>query len=366
MPEIQDVADFLGDSLQLAQEAKKTNADVICFAGVHFMAETAKILNPDRIVVVPDLEAGCSLAEGCPAGAFRAWRAKHPGAVAVTYINCTAAVKAESDWICTSATAVKVVRAIPKDKKILFAPDRNLGRHVMKHAEREMELWPSTCVVHERFSERKIIALRERNKDALFIAHPECEPQVLRMADYIGSTTALLKYVQTSDAKKLIVGTEPGILHQMRKAAPDKTFIEAPPEEDTCSCNECPFMSRNTLEKAYLALRDLKPQVDVPPDVRRSSKCFRYLPLSSAVIGGLFLGVDPPGAGSGPVLCPLLLAAWLSARKLLGDVADGVREIVHHEDLFVAVLHRNQQPVPGACGREAFQTTVPASLTTGA
>jgi quinolinate synthase len=268
VPEIQDIADFLGDSLQLAQQAKKTHADVICFAGVHFMAETAKILNPDRIVVVPDLEAGCSLADGCPVDAFKAWRAKHPGAVAVSYINCTAAVKAESDWICTSANAVKVVQAIPPEKEVLFAPDRNLGRHVMKQAGREMHLWPSACVVHETFSERKIIGLKERHKDALFIAHPECEPPVLRLADYVGSTTALLKYVQTSPARKFIVGTEPGILHQMKKAAPDKTFLEAPPQEGTCACNECPHMKRNTLEKVYLCLRDLSPQVDVPEDIR--------------------------------------------------------------------------------------------------
>ncbi|MFW5740681.1 MAG: quinolinate synthase NadA [Myxococcota bacterium] len=269
VPEIQDVADFLGDSLQLAQQAKKTDADVICFAGVHFMAETAKILNPDRIVVVPDLEAGCSLAEGCPADAFRAWRVKHPDAVAVTYINCTAAVKAESDWICTSSNAVKVVQAIPEDKEVLFAPDRNLGRHVMKETGREMTLWPSTCVVHETFSERKIIGLKERHKDALFIAHPECEPPVLRKADFVGSTTALLNYVQKSDANKFIVGTEPGILHQMKKAAPDKIYIEAPPQDDTCACNECPFMKLNTLEKVYLCLRDLEPQVEVPQDIAR-------------------------------------------------------------------------------------------------
>ncbi|PIE05946.1 MAG: quinolinate synthase NadA [Sorangium cellulosum] len=218
--------------------------------------------------MVPDLQAGCSLAEGCPVDSFRAWRAKHPDAVAVSYINCTAAVKAESDWICTSANAVKVVQAIPKDKKVLFAPDRNLGRHVMRHAARDMDLWPSTCVVHETFSERKIIALKERNKDALFIAHPECEPPVLRMADYIGSTTALLKFVQQSKAKKFIIGTEPGILHQMHKAAPNKTFIEAPPQEGSCSCNECHFMKLNTLEKIYLSLRDLKPQVDVAQDIR--------------------------------------------------------------------------------------------------
>jgi len=267
VPEIQDIADFLGDSLQLAQQAKKTTADVICFAGVHFMAETAKILNPERIVVVPDLEAGCSLADGCPVDAFRAWRAKYPDAVAVSYINCSAAVKAESDWICTSANAVRVVQAIPPEKQVLFAPDRNLGRHVMKHAGREMQLWPSTCIVHETFSERKIIDLKERHKDALFIAHPECEPAVLRLADYVGSTMALLRFVQTQEAKTFIVGTEPGILHQMKKAAPDKTFLEAPPQEGTCACNECPHMKRNSLEKIYLSLRDLSPRVEVPEQI---------------------------------------------------------------------------------------------------
>jgi len=266
--EIQDIADFLGDSLQLAQEAKKTNADVICFAGVHFMAETAKILNPERIVVVPDMEAGCSLADGCPADAFRAWREKYPGAVAVSYINCSAAVKAESDLICTSSNAVKIVESIPKDKTVLFAPDRNLGRYVMKQTGRDMVLWQGTCVVHETFSERKIIGLRERNKDALFIAHPECEEPVLRMADFIGSTTALLKFAVNNDATKFIVATEPGILHQMRKAAPQKTFIEAPPDNASCSCNECPFMKMNTIEKIYLALRDLRPRLEMDETLR--------------------------------------------------------------------------------------------------
>ena len=268
VPEIQDIADFLGDSLQLAQAAKETNADVICFAGVHFMAETAKILNPDRVVVIPDMEAGCSLADGCQVDAFRAWRALHPDAVAVSYINCTAAVKAESDWVCTSANAVRVVQAIPEDKEVLFAPDRNLGRHVMKHAVREMRLWQGTCIVHETFSERKIIALKEQHKDALFVAHPECEPPVLRLADYVGSTTALLKFVQSSNAEKFIIGTEPGILHQMRKVVPNKLLIEAPPQDENCSCNECPYMKLNTLEKVYLCLRDLQPQVEVPEEVR--------------------------------------------------------------------------------------------------
>ena len=265
--DIQDLADFLGDSLQLAQEAKKTTADVILFAGVHFMAETAKILNPERIVVVPDMKAGCSLADGCPADRFRAWRAKHPDAVSITYINCSAEVKAESDYICTSSNAEKIVRAIPADKEILFAPDRNLGRWLMQRTGRPMHLWQGSCVVHETFSERKIIALRERHPDAKLIAHPECEEPILRMAEYIGSTTALLKYTIADSATKYIVATESGIVHQMRKASPGKEFIEGPPEAN-CACNECPFMRLNTLEKVYVALRDLSPRIEMPEALR--------------------------------------------------------------------------------------------------
>ncbi|MBI5537946.1 MAG: quinolinate synthase NadA [Deltaproteobacteria bacterium] len=268
MSEIQDLADFLGDSLQLAQAAQKTPADVIVFAGVHFMAETAKILNPTRTVVVPDLTAGCSLDEGCPVDAFRAWRAKYPGAVAVTYINCSAAVKAESDYICTSSNAEKIVRAIPADKQVLFAPDRNLGRHVMKATGRELVLWAGSCIVHETFSERRIIGIKERHKGAELIAHPECEEPILRMASFIGSTTALIKHVASSPNKTFIVATEPGVIHQMRKVAPDKTYLEAPPDDESCSCNQCPHMRKNTVEKLYLCLRDLQPQVDVPADVR--------------------------------------------------------------------------------------------------
>src|SRR4051794_10230069 len=269
--DIQDVADFLGDSLQLAQEAKKTQADVILFAGVHFMAETAKILNPDKIVVVPDMEAGCSLADGCPADRFRAWRARHPGAVSITYINCTAAVKAESDYICTSSNAEKIVQAVPADKEILFAPDKNLGRYLEKKLGRKMVLWQGSCIVHETFSERKLVALIERNPDAELIAHPECEDQILRRAHFIGSTTALLKYAASSSKKEIIVGTEAGILHQMRKAAPDKTFLPLEPESN-CACNECPHMKLNTLEKVYLALRDLAPRIEMPVELRERAR----------------------------------------------------------------------------------------------
>jgi quinolinate synthase len=264
--EIQEVADFIGDSLQLSQAAAKTQADVICFAGVHFMAETAKILNPQKTVVLPDLEAGCSLASGCPADRFAAWIAKFPGAVVVSYINCTAEVKALSDYIVTSSNAEAIVRSIPADKTILFAPDKNLGRYVERKVGRKMHLWQGSCVVHETFSVRKLVGLKERYPKALVVAHPECEESVLAMADFIGSTTALLKYSVASPAEEIIVVTEPGILHAMRKQAPGKTFIPAPPEAN-CACNECPFMRKNTLEKVYLSLRDLTPRVELDADL---------------------------------------------------------------------------------------------------
>jgi quinolinate synthase len=267
--EIQDVADFIGDSLQLSQAAAKTKADVICFAGVHFMAETAKILNPARTVVLPDLEAGCSLASGCPADRFAAWierhRATDPTAVVVSYINCTAEVKALSDYIVTSSNAEKIVRSIP-ERTVLFAPDKNLGRYLEKKTGRKMIHWQGTCIVHETFSQRKLVALKERHPKAVVIAHPECEEQVLAMAQYIGSTTALLKYAVASAEQEFIVVTEAGILHQMQKLAPGKTFIAAPPEAN-CACNECPFMRKNTLEKVYLSLRDLTPQIEMPADL---------------------------------------------------------------------------------------------------
>jgi quinolinate synthase len=264
--DVQDVADFIGDSLQLAQAAAKTKADVICFAGVHFMAETAKILNPERIVVLPDLAAGCSLASGCPADRFGAWVARHPGAVVVSYINCSAEVKALSDYIVTSSNAEKIVRSIPEDKTILFAPDKNLGRYLEKKTGRKMLLWQGSCVVHETFSLRKLVGLKERHPAALVIAHPECEEPLLAMADYIGSTTALLKYAVASPALEFIVVTEPGILHQMKKEAGHKSFIPAPPAAN-CACNECPFMKMNTLEKVYLSLRDLAPRIEMAPEL---------------------------------------------------------------------------------------------------
>lgn len=269
--DIQDVADVIGDSLQLAQAAAKTNADVICFAGVHFMAETAKILNPNRIVVLPDLEAGCSLADGCPPDKFAAWIARHPGSVVVSYINCSAEVKALSDYIVTSSNAEKIVRSIPEDKTVLFAPDKNLGAWLVKKIGRKMELWPGSCIVHETFSERKIVALKTRHPGAELLAHPECEDVILKMADYIGSTTGILKYAVSSPKKEFIVATEAGILHQMQKAAPEKIFHPAPPEAN-CACNECPHMKRNTLEKVYLSLRDLSPRLEMDPVLRDKAR----------------------------------------------------------------------------------------------
>lgn len=265
--EIQDVADFIGDSLQLSQAAAKTNADVICFAGVHFMAETAKILSPQKTVVLPDLEAGCSLADGCPADKFAAWKALHPDSVVVSYINCSAEVKALSDYICTSSNAEKIVRAAAATgKQVLFAPDKNLGAYIQKQTGIPMIMWQGTCVVHETFSERKLVGLKVRYPGAKVLAHPECDEAILKMADYIGSTTGILKYAVASSDKEFIVATEAGILHQMQKAAPEKTFIAAPPEAN-CACNECPYMRKNTLEKVYLSLRDLKPEITMSEDL---------------------------------------------------------------------------------------------------
>jgi len=266
--EIQELADFIGDSLQLAQAAQRTRADVILFAGVHFMAETAKILNPERIVLVPDMKAGCSLADGCPGERFRAWRARFPEAVAVSYINCSAEVKADSDYIVTSSNAVKIVNAIPKDKEILFAPDKNLGRWVMKQTGRKLHLWQGSCIVHETFSLQKLLAIKHQHPAAKIIAHPECEEPLLDRADFIGSTAALLKYVENDNAQAFIVVTEPGIIHQMQKRAPHKQLIPAPPDGN-CACNECPFMRLNTPEKVYLALRDLEPRLEMDEDLRR-------------------------------------------------------------------------------------------------
>lgn len=279
--EIQDIADFIGDSLQLAQQAQQTNADIILFAGVHFMAETAKILNPSKKVIVPDLNAGCSLADSCPADKFKEFIDQHPGHIVISYINCSAEVKALTDIICTSSNAVKIVESIPKDQPIIFAPDKNLGRYIIKKTGRPMVLWNGACEVHEKFSLQKIIELKIKHPDALLIAHPECEEEVLENADFIGSTSALLKFVQTDNHSSYIVATETGILHQMQKYCPTKTFIPAPPN-NTCACNECPYMKLNTLEKIYLALRDEQPEIIMSQELIEKAKkpLIRMLELS--------------------------------------------------------------------------------------
>lgn len=269
--EIQHLADFLGDSLQLAMAARDTKADVIVFCGVHFMAETAKILNPERTVLLPDTDAGCSLASGCPGDRFRAWRERHPDAVAISYINCSADVKAASDLICTSSNAKKIVDSVPADREILFAPDRNLGRYLIKETGRDMTLWPGSCIVHETFSERKLIALKTKHPDALIVAHPECEERVLQHADFIGSTSKLLAFTTKGEHEEFIVATEPGIITQMQKAAPDKRYIPAPPE-GSCACNECPFMRLNSLEKLYACLRDMTPELVMNETLRVAAR----------------------------------------------------------------------------------------------
>jgi len=258
--EIQDIADFVGDSLELSRRAASTDADVIVFAGVHFMAETAKILNPAKQVLLPDVNAGCSLAEGCPAPQFEQFRKHHPDHVAITYINCSAEVKALSDIVCTSSNAEKIIPQIPPSKPILFAPDRNLGRYLIKRTGRDMLLWQGTCIVHETFSDKKIMHLKNQYSSARLIAHPECEEVVLDQADFIGSTSSLLRYVQQSPDTEFIVATETGIIHQMQKACPEKLFIPAPPEEN-CACNQCPYMKLNTMEKVYLCMQHRSPEI---------------------------------------------------------------------------------------------------------
>lgn len=279
--EIQDLADFVGDSLDLSRRAQASDARIIAFAGVRFMAETAKILNPTRKVVLPDYEAGCSLENSCPPEMFRAWREKHPGAVSLTYINCSAAVKALSDIIVTSSNAEKIVQSIPPDKVILFAPDRHLGAYLAKKTGRPMVLWPGSCIVHEQFSERETIRLKVQHPDALIAAHPECPDGILKHADHIGSTRSILQFVTTGPAKKYLIATEEGIIHQMRKLAPDREYIPIPPDNG-CRCNECPFMKLNTLEKLYLCLRDERPEIVMPEELRKAAEkpLLRMLELS--------------------------------------------------------------------------------------
>ncbi len=269
--DIQDIADYIGDSLGLSQQAAKTNADMIVFAGVKFMAETAKILSPKKKVVMPDLHAGCSLVDSCPPEAFKKFKEKYPNHIVVTYVNSSAEVKALTDISCTSTNAVQVIESIPKDQPILFAPDKNLGSYLMKKTGRDMVLWDGACMVHEIFSLEKITKLREQHPNAKFIAHPECEEPVLKMADFIGSTTGLLNYTIKSDAKEFIVATEPGILHQMQKKSPGKTFIPAPPNNN-CACNDCPHMKLNTLEKVYLCMKYEEPEVTLPESLIKQAR----------------------------------------------------------------------------------------------
>jgi quinolinate synthase len=282
-PDIQDVADYIGDSLGLAQQAEKTNADMIVFAGVHFMAETAKILNPGKKVVIPDLNAGCSLSDSCPPVLFSKFKEKHPDHVVVSYINCSAGIKALSDVICTSSNAKIIVESFPEDQPIIFAPDRNLGRFINEATGRNMLLWNGACMVHEIFSLEKIIRLKLRHPEAKLIAHPECEEPVLAVADFIGSTTGLLKFTQTDGSREYIVATETGILHQMMKANPFKTFIPAPPD-NSCACNDCPHMKRNTLEKLYLCMKYGTPEITMDENIRLAARkpIDRMLEISAA------------------------------------------------------------------------------------
>ncbi|MFY7839822.1 MAG: quinolinate synthase NadA [Lacibacter sp.] len=270
-PDIQDVADYIGDSLGLAQKAEKTDADIIVFAGVHFMAETAKILNPTKKVVIPDFKAGCSLSDSCPPPLFAQFKAQHPDHLVISYINCSAGIKALSDIICTSSNAQKIVESLPKDQKIIFAPDKNLGAYINKVTGRNMVLWNGACMVHEIFSVEKISKLKLRHPNAKIIAHPECEEPVLKLADYIGSTTQLLKYTENDSATEYIVATETGILHQMMKSNPQKTFIPAPPN-NSCACNDCPHMKRNTLEKIYLCMEYEMPEIIMDEELRLAAK----------------------------------------------------------------------------------------------
>ena len=266
-PDIQDVADFIGDSLGLAQQAARTEADIIIFAGVHFMAETAKILNPKKKVLLPDLNAGCSLSDSCPPAVFKKFKEKHPDHLVISYINCSAGIKALSDIICTSSNARQIVESLPEDQKIIFAPDKNLGAWINKVTGRDMLLWNGACMVHEIFSLEKISRLKVRHPEAKLIAHPECEEAVLRIADFIGSTSQLLKYTQEDQARSFIVATETGILHQMKQRAPGKTFIPAPPD-NACACNDCPHMKLNTLEKLYLCMKYEVPEITMEEEVR--------------------------------------------------------------------------------------------------
>ncbi|MEK9211932.1 quinolinate synthase NadA [Sphingomonas sp. 2378] len=291
-PEIQDLADFVGDSLDLSRKAQATDADVIAFCGVRFMAETAKILSPDKIVVLPDMAAGCSLEDSCPPEQFAEFRAQHPDHIALTYINCSTEVKALSDIIVTSSSAEQILSQIDPDQKIIFGPDRNLGGYLARKTGREMLLWPGVCIVHEAFSETELLKLRAQYPDAPIAAHPECPAVILDHADYVGSTRGILEFAQTVTGDTLIVATEPHIIHQMQKAMPGKTFIGAPGADGNCNCNICPYMALNTMEKLYLALRDLTPRVEIEEGLRLQAKksLDAMLTLASGTVGQGDLG----------------------------------------------------------------------------
>lgn len=286
-PEIQDLADFVGDSLDLSRKAAATEADVIAFCGVRFMAETAKILSPDKIVILPDMDAGCSLEDSCPPDQFAAFRAAHPDHIALTYINCSAEVKALSDIIVTSSSAEAILNQIPKDQKIIFGPDRHLGGYLARRFDREMLLWPGICIVHQAFSETELLKLKAEHLGAPVAAHPECPPHIVDHADMVGSTSAILKFATESDADVILVATEPHIIHQMEKAAPDKIFIGVPGGDGNCNCNMCPYMALNTLEKLYVALRDLQPQIDLAPELMDAARkpLQRMLDMAGHTVG---------------------------------------------------------------------------------
>jgi quinolinate synthase len=294
-PEIQDLADFVGDSLDLSRKAAETDADVIAFCGVRFMAETAKILSPDKTVILPDMDAGCSLEDSCPPDQFAKFRADHPDHIALTYINCSAEVKGLSDIIVTSSSAEKILSQIPASQKIIFGPDKHLGGYLSRKTGREMLLWPGVCIVHEAFSETELLKLKAQHPDAPVLAHPECPPHVLDHADYVGSTSGILEYAKTTSADTVIVATEPHIIHQMEKAVPEKNFIGAPGADGNCNCNICPYMALNTVEKLYIALRDLEPRIEIEEGLRvRAKKSLdRMLAMASGTVGMGDLGPAP-------------------------------------------------------------------------
>jgi quinolinate synthase len=291
-PEIQDLADFVGDSLELSKKAAATDAEVIAFCGVKFMADTAKILSPDKIVILPDLDAGCSLEDSCPPEKFKAFRAAHPDHIALTYINCSTEVKALSDIIVTSSSAETILDQIPRDQKIIFGPDRHLGGYLSRKFDREMLLWPGVCIVHEAFSETELLKLMAQHPGAPVAAHPECPPHIVDHADYVGSTSGILQFAKSFPGQTLIVATEPHIIHQMQLAIPDKQFIGAPGADGNCNCNICPYMALNTLEKLYVALRDLSPRIEIEEGLRlRAKKSLdAMLAMASGTVGKGDLG----------------------------------------------------------------------------